>query len=60
LDVHAKELVEKADRKREAQETVVKTTKEKIKVTDTIEKKVAAVEKNRALAKKRSAQLLAK
>ena len=60
LDGHAKELVEEADREREAWETAIKTAKEKIKVADTAEKKAAVAEKNRAMAEKRSAKLLAK
>ena len=60
LGGRAKDLIEEADREREARETTVKTTKEKMKVADTAEKKAAAVEKNRALAEKRSAELLAK
>ena len=38
----------------------VKIAKEKIKVVDTAEKKAVAVEKARALAEKRSTELLAK
>ena len=38
LDDHAKELAEEADPEREARETADKTTKEKIKATDTVEK----------------------
>jgi len=60
LDGRAKELVEEADREREAWETVVKTAKEKIKVADTAKKKTAIAEKNRAMAEKRSTELLAK
>ena len=55
-----KDLVEEADREREAWETAIKTAKEKMKVTETAEKKAAVVKKNRALAKKRSVELLAK
>ena len=53
-------LVEEADREREAREIAVKTTKEKTKVVDTVEKKAAAAEKNKALVEKRSVELLAK
>ena len=60
LDGHAKELAEEADRERVARETAIKTAKEKIKVADIAEKKAVAAEKNRAMAKKRSAELLAK
>ena len=38
----------------------VKTAKEKMKAVDTAEKKAATTEKNRALAEKRSVELLAK
>ena len=60
LGGRAKDLAEEADREREAREMTVKIAKEKMKVVDTAEKKAAAVEKNRALAEKRSAELLAK
>ena len=56
----AKDLAEEADQEREARETATKTTKEKTKATNTAEKKATAADKNRALAKKRSARLLAK
>ena len=56
----AKDLAEEADREREAREMAVKTVKEKMKAADTAEKKATTVEKNRALAEKRSAELLAK
>ena len=56
----AKDLAEKVDRKSEARETAAKTAKEKLKVADSAEKKVATAEKNKALAKKRCAKLLAK
>ena len=55
-----KELSEDSAREKAARETVVKTAKEKIKATDTAEKKAAAAEKARALAEKRSTKLLAK
>ena len=60
LGDHAKELAGEADQEREAQETAVKTTKEKLKAVETVEKKAVATEKNRALAEKRSVELLAK
>ena len=60
LGGRAKDLVEEVDREREAQETAVKTAKEKLKATYFAEKKAAIVEKNRALAEKRFAELLAK
>ena len=56
----AKDLAEEVDREREARETAVKTAKEKMKATKTAKKKAATAEKNRALAVKRSAELLAK
>ena len=55
-----KELSEDSAREKAARETVVKTAKEKIKATDTAEKKAAAAEKARVLAEKRSTKLLAK
>ena len=42
------------------QESAAKTAKEKLKVVESAEKKAAAVEKNRALAEKRCAELLVK
>ena len=60
LGDHAKELAGEADQEREAQETAVKTAREKLKVVETAEKKPVAAEKNRALAEKRSVELLAK
>ena len=60
MDGRTKELAEEADWEREVQETVVKTAKEKIKAADTVEEKANAAEKNRAMAEKRSAKLLAK
>ena len=60
LGDRAKDLVEEADREREAQEMAVKTAKEKIKVAETTEKKAVAVEKNKGPAEKKSAELLAK
>ena len=55
-----KELAEDAEREKAARETAVKTAKEKIKAIDATEKKAAAAEKARSLAKKRSTELLAK
>ena len=60
LGDRAKDLVEEADREREAREMAVKTAKEKIKVAETTEKKAVAVEKNKAPAEKKSVELLAK
>ena len=48
----AKDLAKEVDREREARESVAKTVKEKLKA--------AVAEKNRALAEKRCAALLAK
>ena len=56
----AKDFSEEVDREREARETAAKTAKEKLKAADSAEKKTAAAEKNRALAKKRCTKLLAK
>ena len=56
----AKDLVEKVDCEREAWETAAKTAKEKLKATDFAEKKAVVAKKNRALAEKRCAELLAK
>ena len=60
MDGCAKELAKEADQEKEARETVIRTAKEKIKAADAAEKKVVAAEKNRALAEKRFAKLLAK
>ena len=60
LDGRLKELSKDADREKSVRETAVKTTKEKIKAADTAEKKATAVEKARALAEKRSSELLVK
>ena len=60
LGEHAKDLAQEADREREAQETAVKTAKEKMKVAETTEKKAAAAEKNKTLVEKRSTEILAK
>ena len=60
MDGCAKELAKEADQEKEARETVIRTAKEKIKAADAAEKKVVAAEKNRALAEKRFAELLAK
>ena len=60
LGDRAKDLAREADREREARETAVKTTKEKMKAAEIAEKKVVAAEKNRALVEKRSVELLAK
>ena len=60
LTSRAKDLAEEVNRERGAQESVAKTTKEKLKAADSAEKKAAAAEKNRALAEKRCSKLLAK
>lgn len=60
MDGRAKELAKEADWEKEARETATKTIKEKIKAAETIEEKAVAAEKNRALAKKRFTELLAK
>ena len=56
----ARDLAEEVDHEKEARESAAKTTKEKLKAIESAEKKAAATEKNRALAKKRCAELLAK
>ena len=60
LGDRAKDLAEEVDREKEAQETAVKTAKEKMKAAKTAEKKAVAAEKNRALVEKRFVELLAK
>ena len=60
MDGRAKELAKEADWEKEARETATKTIKEKIKAAETIEEKAVVAEKNRALAKKRFMELLAK
>ena len=60
LGGRAKDLVEEVDREREARETAAKMAKEKLKAADSAKKKAAATEKNRDLAEKRCAELLAK
>ena len=60
MDGRAKELAKEADWEKEARETATKTIKEKIKAAETIKEKAVAAEKNRALAKKRFTELLAK
>ena len=54
-----KELSEDFDWEKVAREMAVKIAKEKIKAADNAVKKVAAVEKARALAEKRFVELLA-
>ena len=56
----AKDLAEEVDRERGERESVAKTAKEKLKAVDSTEKKATATEKDRALAEKRCAELLAK
>ena len=56
----AKDLTEKVDREKGAQESAAKTAKEKLKAAESTEKKAATSEKNRALEKKRCSELLAK
>ena len=55
-----KELSEDFDRDKAAREIAIKVAKEKTKAFDTAEKKATAAEKARALAEKRSTELLAK
>ena len=56
----ARDLAEEIEREKGAWESAVKTTKEKLKAAESIEKKAVAAEKNRALAEKRCAELLTK
>ena len=56
----AKDLAEEVDHERGARESADKTAKEKLKAADSAEKKATATEKDRALAEKRCAELLAK
>ena len=56
----ARDLAEEVEHEKGARESVAKTTKEKLKAAEFAEKKAATAEKNRALAKKRCAELLAK
>ena len=60
LGERAKDLAQEADREREAREMAIKTAREKMKVVETAEKKATVAEKNKALVKKRSAEILAK
>ena len=55
-----KELSEDFDREKAAREIAIKVAKEKTKAVDTVEKKATAAEKAKALAEKRSTELLAK
>ena len=55
-----RDLAEEVEREKGARESAAKTAKEKLKVAETAEKKAAAAKKNRALAEKRCAELLAK
>ena len=55
-----KELSEDSDWEKVAREMAIKIAKEKIKATDNAMKKAVATEKARALAEKRSAELLVK
>ena len=55
----ARDLVEEVKREKGARESAAKIVKEKLKAAETTEKKAAAAEKNRALAEKRCAELLA-
>ena len=53
-----KDLTEEVDREKAGREEAVKTTKEKTKTAESAEKRVAATKKSRALAKKRSVELV--
>ena len=56
----ARDLTEEVEREKGARELAAKTAKEKLKAAESAEKKAAAAEKNRVLAEKRCAELLAK
>ena len=56
----AQHLVEEVEREKGARESAAKTAKEKLKVAEFAKKKAAATEKNKALAEKGCAELLAK
>ena len=56
----ARDLAEEVEREKGARESAAKIAKEKLKAAESAEKKVVAAEKNRALAEKRCAELLAK
>ena len=60
MAARARDLAEENERERGARESAVKSAKEKLKAAESAEKKVAAVERNRALAEKRYAELLTK
>ena len=56
----ARDLAEEVEREKGARESAAKIAKEKLKAAESVEKKAAAAEKNRVLAEKRCAELLAK
>ena len=56
----ARDLAEEVEREKGARESTAKMAKEKLKAAESVEKKAAATEKNRALAEKRCAELLTK
>ena len=53
-----KDLSEEAGRERASKEKAVEAAKEKMKIAESTEKRVVAVEKSRASAKKKSAELV--
>ena len=55
-----KDLTEEVDWEKVGREEAVKTAKDKTKAADAVEKRVAAVEKSRVSAEKRSAELVSK
>ena len=57
IDERLKELSEDADREKALKEVAAATAKEKVKVAEVTEKKVAASEKARVLVEKRSTEL---
>ena len=53
-----KDLIEEVDREKTSKEEAMKVAKEKTKITESAEKRVAVAEKSRASAKKKSAELV--
>ena len=60
LNERVKDLSEEVDWEKAGREEAVKTAKDKTKAADAVEKRVAAVEKSRVSAEKRSAELVSK
>ena len=60
LNEKVKYLSKEVDWEKAGREEAVKTAKEKTKIVDSAEKRAAAVQKSRALVKKRSTELVSK